>query len=87
MRTDKRLTLEQLWSEYCRQGEPGRSYSYSQFCALYKHWHQSQDVVLAQDHVAGEALFVDYAGDTLTVHDASGHWQAQIFVAVLGASA
>ena len=33
LRRFKRVTLEQLWSEYCAAREPGRSYSYSQFCA------------------------------------------------------
>ena len=39
-------------------------------------------------HVAGERLFVDYAGPTVSVVDAaSGEIrEAQIFVAVLGAS-
>ena len=83
----KRVTLEQLWSEYCAASEPGRSYSYSQFCALYKQWCASQDVVLHHDHVAGEHLFIDYAGDTVTVYEPSGSWEAQIFVAVLGLSA
>jgi hypothetical protein len=41
-----------------------------------------------QNHVAGERMFVDYAGTTLTVIDAStGEARtAQLFVAVLGAS-
>ena len=33
------VTLERLWQEYregCSEG-----YSYSHFCALYAHWHQS----------------------------------------------
>ncbi len=30
LRRFKRVTLEQLWSEYCAASEPGRSYSYSQ---------------------------------------------------------
>ena len=43
-------------------------------------------MVLHHDHVAGEQLFIDYAGDTVTVWEPSGSWQAQIFVAVLGMS-
>jgi transposase len=43
---------------------------------------------MRQDHRAGEKLFVDYAGQTVAVQDQlSGETrQAQIFVAVLGAS-
>ena len=87
LRRFKRVTLEQLWNEYCAASEPGRSYSYSQFCALYQQWRASQDVVLHHEHVAGEQLFIDYAGDTATVYEPAGSWQAQLFVAVLGLSA
>jgi transposase len=43
---------------------------------------------MRQIHVAGEKLFVDYAGDTVAIVDAATGeiTQAQIFVAVLGAS-
>jgi transposase len=45
-------------------------------------------VVLRHEHKAGEKLFVDYAGDTIAVHDPQGGpaRQASIFVAVLGPS-
>ena len=43
---------------------------------------------MRQTHVAGEKMFVDFAGQTVEVTElASGEVrQAQIFVAVLGAS-
>ncbi len=46
------------------------------------------DLVLRQEHRAGEKLFVDYAGDTVPIVDSkTGTIQkASIFVAVLGAS-
>ncbi|MBN0430796.1 transposase, partial [Pseudomonas aeruginosa] len=46
------------------------------------------DVVMRQEHRVGEKLFVDYAGQTVPVIDRhSGEIrQAQVFVAVLGAS-
>jgi transposase len=45
-------------------------------------------VVLRQEHRAGEKMFVDWAGDTILIHDrATGETApASIFVAVLGAS-
>ena len=45
-------------------------------------------MVLRHDHKAGEKTFVDWAGDTVAIHDrASGETApASIFVAVLGAS-
>ena len=56
--------------------------------SLYRNWLKRQEVVLRQEHRAGEKLFVDYAGDTIPVHDpATGEVRAAaIFVAVLGAS-
>ena len=63
-------------------------YAYSRFCELYQQWRQRLDVVLRQEHLAGEKLFVDYAGATNPIHDPQGgpERQAAIFVAVLGAS-
>ena len=41
----------------------------SRFCELYHHWRHNQDVVLRQDHPAGEKMFVDWAGDTMALHE------------------
>ena len=64
------------------------SYAYSRFCDLYREWSQRRKVVLRQEHVAGEKLWVDYAGDTVPIHESSMSEvrQASIFVAVLGCS-
>lgn len=82
----KGVTLFLLWQEY-KAGAPD-GYGYSWFCQGYRAWARKLDVVLRQDHRAGEKLFVDYAGQTVPVHDPqSGTIRAaQIFVAVLGAS-
>jgi transposase len=82
----KHLTLQLIWEEYRATHPDG--YRYSRFCELYQRWRRRQEVVLRQEHRAGEKLFVDYAGDTIAVHDpASGEVRtAQLFVAVLGAS-
>jgi transposase len=80
------LTLQLAWEEY-RQVHPD-GYAYSRFCELYQRWRQRLDVVLRQEHLAGEKLFVDYAGATIPIHDPQGgpEQPASIFVAVLGAS-
>ena len=82
----KHVTLMLLWDEY-KQGYP-EGYQYSQFCDLYPRWRRQLDLVLRQEHRAGEKLFVDYAGDTVPIVDRhTGKTQdAWIFVAVLGAS-
>jgi transposase len=82
----KHLTLQLVWEEYRAQHPDG--YRYSRFCELYQRWRRHQEVVLRQEHRAGEKLFVDYAGATIAVKDpTSGETkEAQLFVAVLGAS-
>ena len=86
LQTYKHLTLQLLWQEYREQHPEG--YGYSRYCSLYRAWLKRQDVVLRHEHRAGEKLFIDYAGDTIAVHDpATGEVrQAAVLVAVLGAS-
>jgi transposase len=75
-----------LWQEYKAQHPDG--WQYSAFCDQYRRWLSTQELVLRHNHTPGEKLFVDYAGHTVEVTDRhSGEVrQAQIFVAVLGAS-
>lgn len=82
----KGVTRWLLWQEYKIQNPSG--IHYSQFCVHYRRWLSQQDPVMRQHHVAGEKLFVDYAGQTvpITDRDSGQVRQAQIFVAVLGAS-
>ena len=86
LRLHKHLTLQLLWEEYRANHSDG--YGYSRFCELYRRWRRKQEVVLRQEHRAGEKLFVDYAGQSVPVQDpATGEVrEAQLFVAVLGAS-
>jgi len=82
----KGVTLTLLWHEY-RAAHP-EGFGYSWFCEHYQAWTGKLDVVMRQEHHAGEKLFVDYAGHTAEVVERrTGEIrQAQIFVAVLGAS-
>lgn len=82
----KGVTLALLWDEYKAAHPEG--YQYSWFCEHYRAWLGKVDVVMRQDHRAGEKLFVDYAGQTMAVVDRhTGEVRdAQLFVAVLGAS-
>lgn len=75
-----------LWQEYKATHPDG--WQYSVFCDQYRRWLATQDAVLRQHRTPGDKCFVDYAGDTVGVVDrATGEIrQAQIFVAVLGAS-
>ena len=82
----KGVTLSLLWQEYKEQDPHG--YQYSQFCHRYRQWAAKIDPVMRQEHRAGEKMFVDYTGQTVTVNDLHINQvrKAQIFVAVLGAS-
>jgi len=82
----KGVSLMLLWQEYKAQHPSG--YQYSQFCQRYRNWRQKLDPVMRQHHRAGEKLFVDYAGMSVAVNDPKSDQvrQAQIFVAVMGAS-
>ncbi len=82
----KGVTLELLWQEYRATHADG--YQYSWFCHSYRAWAVRRDLVMRQEHRAGEKLFVDYAGQTVPIIDQrTGELrEAQVFVAVLGAS-
>lgn len=80
------VTLMLLWEEYAT-GNP-LAYKYTSFCIKYAEFAKCQQRSMRQIHIAGEKLFVDYAGDTVPIVDpVTGEiTQAQIFVATLGAS-
>jgi transposase len=80
------VTLQLLWEEYKESHTEG--YQYSRFCDLYRGWRGKLYLSMRHDHKAGEKLFVDYSGMTVPVRDpkTGEAREAQIFVAVLGAS-
>lgn len=82
----KGVTLTLLWQEHKEIYPHG--YQSTQFCEHYYRWKKKLKVSLRQTHKAGEKMFVDYAGQTVPVHERSNGKvsQVQIFVAVLGAS-
>lgn len=80
----KSVTLMLLWNEYIELNPAG--ISYSNFCRGYSLWDNKLDAWMRQDYKAGEKMFVDYAGDTVLVMINNIEHNAQVFVAVLGAS-
>jgi len=80
------VTLQLLWDEYCQTNPNG--YRYSRYCDLYAAWRNRHKFSMRQTHRAGEKAFVDYAGHTVPIYDrrTGAVTDAQIFVAVLGAS-
>ena len=80
------VTLTLLWEEY-RAGAPD-GFGYSWFCDLYRAWAGRLKPTMRQVHLAGEKMFVDFAGRIAEVVDINTGEivPVQIFVAVLGAS-
>jgi transposase len=76
------VTMQLLWEEY-RRDEPD-GYGYTQFCKHLRQWQAAQDPTMRFEHVAGEKMFVDWAGQTIE-YGPNGQ-KAYLFVAVLGAS-
>jgi transposase len=80
------VTLMTLWEEHRAAYVDGHGYSH--FCALYGEWRKRLSPTMRQTYVAGDKLFVDWAGDTVPIIDPmTGEVHAaHLFVAVLGAS-
>lgn len=82
----KGSTLQVLHGEYMAEHPAGMAYSH--FCNRHRRFTKSLKRYLRQVHIAGDKVFVDYAGPTVKIHDlkTGDVREAQIFVGVLGAS-
>ena len=80
------VTMMVLWEEY-RAVQPD-GYGYSRFCELFRGFERRLAPSMRQDHHAGDKVFVDYSGKKIPITDPhTGEVrEAEIFVAVLGAS-
>jgi transposase len=80
------VTLALLWEEHRAAHSDG--FGYSWFCEQYAAFKRRMRPTMRQTHVAGEKVFVDFAGDTIDIVDpATGEvLPMKLFVAVMGAS-
>ena len=80
------VTLMILWEEH--RADCADGHGYSRFCELYGEWRKRLSPTMRQTHLAGDKLFVDWAGDTVPIIDPlTGEvHEAHLFVAALGAS-
>jgi len=80
------VTRQILWAAYRKEFPEG--YQYSQFCFYYTQWKARVNPVMHMDHKAGDKLYVDFAGQKLSVvdRDSGEVVTVEVFVAVLGAS-
>ena len=82
----KGVTLTLLWQEY-REAHPN-GYGYTWFCDAFRAFERRAGATYRNRHEAGAVMQTDYAGQTMEIFDPeTGEIrEAQIFVAVLGAS-
>ena len=84
------VNLTLLWTEYCRRCElEGTTpYMYTQYCEKYRRWARVTKATMRIQHKPGDVMQVDWAGNTLDIHDSvSGDIsKAYLFVAVLPCS-
>lgn len=82
----KGMTRQLLWEEYKRNHPDG--FGLSQFKHYFACWKAQVNPTMHMEHKAGDKLYVDFAGDKLTVVDKqTGEVkQVEVFVAILGAS-
>lgn len=86
LRRHKHVTRMLLWQEY-KQTHPD-GYGYVQFVNYYKAYKKKLDLVMRQEHKAGEKVFVDYSGGKphIVNPDTGEVIPVELFVAVWGAS-
>ena len=86
LRRHKHVTRKLLWAEYKTAHPDG--FGFSQFKLGLSEWQKAsgRGLSMRQVHHAGEAVQVDYAGDTMAVIEAGVAREAQIFVACLPCS-
>ncbi len=82
----KSVTLALLWQEYKEAHSDG--YQLSQYRDIYRKFVKTVNPSLRNTYKFGSTMLVDYAGQTVPIHDrvTGAIFKAQIYVAVLGAS-
>jgi len=82
----KHMTLTVVWEEYKKANPDG--YGRSQFCHLFRQWEGTTEIRMAQNHVPGERLWIDWSGQTapLTDPETGEVGRVQVFVAAFGVS-
>jgi DNA replication protein DnaC len=82
----KENTREKVWQEYIKKYPDG--YRLSQFKEHYRRWIRARNPVMHIEHKSGDKMYVDYAGEKLSIIDeqTGEEIQVEVFVSILGAS-
>ena len=80
------VTRTMLWEKYIAQHPDG--FKLSQFKKHYQVWLKRSKPVMHINHIAGDKMYIDYAGEKLSFIDKeTGEvFEVEVFVSVLGAS-
>jgi transposase len=82
----KENTREKIWQGYILKHPDG--YRLSQFKEYYRRWYMAKNPVMHIEHKAGDKMYVDYAGEKLSIVDPETGQiiPVEVFVSILGAS-
>ena len=82
----KGVTLLGLWEQYHAVNAP--AYQYTQFKKYYHFYSNRVKPVMHMEHKAGDKMYIDFAGDKLSIVDTdSGEIkEVEVFAAILGCS-
>lgn len=84
------VNLTLLWSEYCEKcrNTGNTPYMYTQFCDKYRHWARVTKATMRIHHKPGDAMQVDWAGNTIPIYNpvTAEITDAYLFVSVLPCS-
>jgi transposase len=80
------ITRQHLWERYIAMHPDG--FMVSQFKHHYRQWLKSSKPVMHIEHIAGDKMFIDFAGEKLHLVDKeTGEiTDVEVFISVLGAS-
>lgn len=82
----KGMTRKILWENYIKIHPDG--YTYGRFIQLFAKWRSRPTPIMHKEHKAGDKLYIDFAGQKLSIIDAETgvSKSVEVFVAILGAS-
>ena len=82
----KGVTKSLLWEEYRKKHPDGAGKS--AFLFHFSQWKARKTPIMRQNHKAGDKIFIDFAGEKLTITDKETKKErpVEVFVAVLGVS-
>ncbi len=82
----KGMTITLLWEQYKALYPNG--YAITQFYKYYRNFAHRAQPVMHLEHKAGDKVYIDFAGEKLSItdHDSGEVLEVEVFVAILGCS-